>query len=77
MEKGQTGQKSEIRATVRPVLMLVLEIPLAANAQRSTPNTERRTKEDRNQRSAAFVPHRRDYGVPGRSEIADRTTDNG
>jgi hypothetical protein len=74
MEKGQIGQKSEIRATVRPVLMLVLVlvIPLAANAQRSTPNTERRTKEDRNQRSAAFVPHRRDYGVPGRSEITNQ-----
>jgi hypothetical protein len=33
------------------MLMLVIEIPLAANTQRSTPNAERRIKEDRNQRS--------------------------
>jgi hypothetical protein len=52
------SQRSEVTvaliATVRrlvPMLMLVIEIPLAANTQRSTPNAERRIKEDRNQRS--------------------------
>jgi hypothetical protein len=33
------------------VLMIVIEIPLQANAQRQTPNAERRTKEDKNQTS--------------------------